>query len=60
VLLAGFGDNGVLDDDQESTARSMAKRRPWFCPVTVSGGDWKLDRGHAVQGSEESDEQGQI
>jgi hypothetical protein len=36
VLPVGFGGDGVLDGVQESTAMTMAKRRPWFCPAAVS------------------------
>jgi hypothetical protein len=60
VLPAGFGGDGVLDGIQDSTAMMMAKRHPWFRPAAVSQCGWRLDRGHAVQGSEEYDEHGWI
>jgi hypothetical protein len=60
VLSAGFSGDGVLDGVQESTSMTMAKRRPWLRPAAVSRCGWRLDRGLAMQGSEEYDEQGRI
>jgi hypothetical protein len=48
------------EDIQLVVTKMLAKRRPRSCPITASRCDWKLDRGHAVESSEENNEQGQI
>jgi hypothetical protein len=48
------------DDVQLVVTKTLAKRRPRSSPITASRCDWKLDRGRAMESSEENDEQGQI
>jgi hypothetical protein len=48
------------DNVQLVVTKMLAKRCPRSCPIPASRCDWKLDRGRAMESSEENDEQGQI